>query len=240
MSQIWISASAKGYACRSTSSGGPRLAIAGSGGSFHSRLQQGPAITERKLLDRIEHLEPMANKGREAAAYLHHLLFYPHCNSEGFTNFSQGASHSDDRQFSEMLQCRDSWGELQSLSSGRIGDGAGLRPSPCFRESSDWIGGSRVFTEPFSTCTLGRLASEDEPEASRFRNYRNHLGIPKSWSIAGHFLELCGLDDLAECAWRATLVTLPMGLPLPSETIDCRRFLSRESLKCANSWKATL
>jgi hypothetical protein len=60
-----------------------------------------------------------------------------------------------------------------------------------------------VRTEVCSAHTLDVLKWRDDNGRRFFADYCHHHGVPPGWSLSGHFLELCGLDDLAEQAWRA-------------------------------------
>ena len=166
---------------------------------------KGVKITDPQLLRRIDFIETITNRGKEADTYLHHLENSQQEDFGGWTVFCQGDPFPHSPDFLKLLGYRDSWEEVQPLTSGymEIWD----VPPRSFKVLNDeeWIGRLPVYTEQFSLHTMEPLGWIDEGANDIFTDYRKHFGLEKGWSIAGHFLESCGLEELAEQAWRSSL-----------------------------------
>lgn len=168
---------------------------------------KGEEITDEKVLGRIDHLEALPNQGRESDTYLHHLENYGHDGDEHWTAFTQGDPFSHNPAFLQLLRHRDAWADVQSLTSYYLSHGQ--TPPHVLREvqDSEWIRGIPVRTELSSARSLGNLNWQDSESAYRvFRDYAEFHQLPPGWSLTGHFIEQCGLAELAEEAWRAVIV----------------------------------
>jgi hypothetical protein len=166
---------------------------------------KGGRILGKELLRRIDHLIPLPNQGREADSYLYHVGHFPHGEAGEWTVFCQGDPFPHSPDFFRLLGAAGSWRDVQALTAYYTVDSdAPPRPTRIL-EDEEWISGLAVRTELCSAHTLDPLNWQDEVWQGFLREYREHHRIPKGWSVAGHFLEACGMTDLAEEAWRATL-----------------------------------
>jgi hypothetical protein len=172
---------------------------------------KGQRIVDRELLKRIDQLIPLPNRGREADTYLHHLQHHEEACEGGFTVFCQGDPFPHSPDFLRLLGVSAIWGDVQALTAYYLVD-SDAPPQPTrILEDEEWIGGLAVRTELCSAHTLDPLNWQDEVWQGFLREYREHHGIPKGWSVAGHFLEACGMTQLAKEAWRATLTRFAYG-----------------------------
>jgi len=166
---------------------------------------KGPSLKDPKVLARIGHLERLSNQGKEADTYLHHLASFRVRDEKGWTIFCQGDPFPHSPDFLGLLRNRAAWAEVQALTSGYVEEQDVPPANLALLQSDERIGGMKVRTECFSVRTLGVLGWDDEAGAARFKDYCRYFGVPKGWSVAGYFLEQCGLTGLAEQAWRAEL-----------------------------------
>ncbi|MEI7909897.1 MAG: hypothetical protein WCK77_09705, partial [Verrucomicrobiota bacterium] len=172
---------------------------------------KGPEILDPLLRQRVDHLVALPNLGREADTYLHHLQEYPQPAPEGWTVFCQGDPFPHSPDFLALLQHPDRWAEVQPLTAGYVTTSdippANLR----VLDDGEWLGRHAIRTELSSTATLDMHGWQDEGGRKIMRDYCQHHCLPRGWSITGHFLETCGLTDLAEQAWDAALVQFAYG-----------------------------
>ncbi|MCW1915663.1 DUF3431 domain-containing protein [Luteolibacter sp. GHJ8] len=168
---------------------------------------KGPEISDPRLLERINHLQVLPNRGREADTYLHHLQSYPHDSGENWTIFVQGDPFPHSPNFLALLRHRDAWKDVQALTGMYKDDNH--TPPWLLRELQDdeWIRGLAVRTEYSSARSLGNMSWNDGEGAYRcFQDYADFYNLPRGWSLTGHFVEKCGLVPIAEEAWRAVVV----------------------------------
>jgi hypothetical protein len=175
---------------------------------------KGKRIRDKQVLERIDHLVALSNRGRAADSYLCHLEKFAHDPEDGWTAFSGGDPLSRDRQFIHTLQHRDGWEDVQVLA-GESGE-----PELC------------------SAATLSLIGRADESGVSFLRDYRSYHGLPEGCHVSSHFLDGCGLTALADEAWRAVLaLRAPAAMfavrndrlaRLPEDRIPAMRKLARE------------
>ena len=167
---------------------------------------KGPRISSKPLLERIDHLVPLPNQGRESDTYLYHVEHFPHGDASEWTVFCQGDPFPHSRDFLELLKQRDLWEDIQPLTSGYLDDGISP-PQVCKDlETDEWLRGLPVRTELLSASTL-RMVRWHDPAAGGFiEDYCKYVNLPAGWSVTGYFLESCGWSALAREAWKATLV----------------------------------
>lgn len=167
---------------------------------------KGGRILDKQLLARIDHLVPLPNRGRESDTYLYHVEHFPHGAASEWTVFCQGDPFPHSRDFLELLNHRDIWAEIQPLTSGYLDDGVSP-PTVCRElETDEWLRGFPVRTELLSAHTLRFIRWHDPAGGGFIEDYCNHVQLPSGWSVTGYFLESCGLNSLAEDAWKASLV----------------------------------
>ncbi|MBN8460394.1 MAG: hypothetical protein J0M04_21405 [Verrucomicrobia bacterium] len=172
---------------------------------------KGPEILDAKVLARIDKLEVLPNQGREADTYLHHLQTHGHGPADEWTVFCQGDPFPHSPDLLKLLDLRGHWAEVQPLTSGYMA--ASDIPPANLRvmEDREWVGDIPVYTEFYSPATLDTTTWQDGGGRNIFKDYSQHHRLPRGWSISGHFLELCGLTDLAADAWRASLARFGYG-----------------------------
>ncbi len=165
---------------------------------------KGEAIADKRLLGRIDHLEILPNKGRESDTYLHHVANYAHGAADEWTIFCQGDPFYHNPDFVRLLGHRDRWQDVQALTSGYNED----YPPRVLREleTGEWIAGIPIRTDLYSAGTLRAALWRDETGEGFIKDYSERYGLPPGWSVSGHFLEACGLKELARRAWKASLV----------------------------------
>lgn len=172
---------------------------------------KGGRILDKELLRRIDQLIPLPNQGREADTYLYHLGHFTHGEPEEWTVFCQGDPFPHSPDFIRLLGASGSWQEVQALTAYYLVDSDAPPQATRVLEDEEWIGDMAVRTELCSAHTLDVLNWQDEVWQGFLREYREHHQIPKGWSVAGHFLEACGLLELAKEAWKATLTRFAYG-----------------------------
>ncbi|MES2475491.1 MAG: hypothetical protein V4640_06905 [Verrucomicrobiota bacterium] len=162
---------------------------------------KGPQIEDAILLDRIAELLPLPNAGREPDTYLYHLSRQTPGKPDDWTVFCQGDPFPHSPNFINLLEHRDLWNDVQGLTGRYVEN---VPPSVCeaFQEN-ERIRGISVRTEVCSAHTLDILMWRDDVGRRFFGEYCEHHGLPPGWSVSAHFLELCGLTDLAHAAWHA-------------------------------------
>ena len=172
---------------------------------------KGPEILDAKVLARIDTLVTLPNQGREADTYLYHILTHEAGPADGRTVFCQGDPFPHSPDFLKLLDLHDHWAEVQPLTSGYMVASdippANLRAT----EDREWVGDIPIYTEFFSPATLDTTTWQDGGGRNIFKDYSSHHRLPRGWSIGGHFLELCGLGDLAAAAWNASLARFAYG-----------------------------
>lgn len=173
---------------------------------------KGKKIPDKKVLQRIDRLVTLPNRGRESDTYLHHLQHHPHSAAEEWTAFCQGDPFPHSPDFLKLLERRDLWTEVQPLTAGYAEYCEVPPPSARILDDAEWIAGMPVRTELCSAHTLDILGWQDEVGGRRFfKDYCLHHHLRRGMSISGHFLESCGLTEIAEQAWRAALAQFAYG-----------------------------
>ena len=172
---------------------------------------KGPEIRDKRIRRKIRHLEELPNKGRESDTYLHHLDRFTHGSPDHWTVFCQGDPFPHSPGFLKLLELRTHWSEIQPLTAGYVKEAdippANLRAT----QDADWLGDVPVYTEYCSASTLDMNGWQDDGGRRIFKDYLQHHRLPRGWSISGHFLENCGLHDLASRAWEAELMRFTYG-----------------------------
>jgi len=162
---------------------------------------KGPVVRDKAVLARIDQLTKLTNRGREADTYLAHLQKGRTAEDGEFTIFCQGEPFTHSPDFLELLAHRERWEEIQSLTAGY--DNAINIPPEILRkqEQGQWLGKCKVRTEPFSPWTLQTLGWYDAPAREWMEGFHRRHGTPRDWSVAGFFMDLVGLPEVAKAAW---------------------------------------
>jgi hypothetical protein len=172
---------------------------------------KGRRIVNKRVLERVDHLVGLSNRGRAADSYLHHVARFPHEAGNHWTAFCGGDPLSRNLWFIHSLQDRGRWDDVQVLAGE---------------------------AELCSAATLNLIARADESGVSFLRDYRSYHGLPEGCHVSSHFLDGCGLTELGDEAWRAVLaLRAPFAMfavrndrlaRLPEDRIPVMRKLARE------------
>lgn len=146
--------------------------------------------------------------------YLHHLMLDEQRSDARYTVFCNGAPQHLSPAFTDLLDTWPDWGDVQPLSWAGVtrhdapgGHDADL-PDPGTNtgfDTRDWIDGLPVEAVRFSPRDLGAIGRFDRATFRIGRRYRQLHGLTDSTHLGEHFLQLCGLADLAESARQADL-----------------------------------
>jgi hypothetical protein len=167
---------------------------------------KGPELVSAKLIKRINFLITLPNRGRESDTYLHHVQHFKHGSPSSWTVFTQGDPFPHSPNFIKLLGQRDCWQDVQPLTSAYVDESDNPPRVRRMLETDEWIRGIPIRTELLSANTLRMNSWNDAFGGSYIQSYCDYYHIPLGWSVSGYFLETCGLAELAEKAWRATLV----------------------------------
>jgi hypothetical protein len=172
---------------------------------------KGPEIEDGNILERVDYLANLPNVGREADTYLYHISNFPHQGPNEWTVFCQGDPFPHNPHFLDLLELSAHWSDVQPLTAGYL-EKLNIPPTNLrITLDMDWLGDIPVHTELCSASTMDMNGWQDEVGRNIFSDYVKHNKIPSGWSISGHFLECCGLKDLAEKAWEADLLRFCYG-----------------------------
>lgn len=165
---------------------------------------KGPSKISSAVKLRTKEIIQLPNKGREADTYIKHLLNYSHGKDNEWTVFVQGDPFPHSPDLLALLERCDHWSEVQGLTSGydkKFDDPPSVVK---LRNTDQWLGPYELRTEPFSIGTMDVIGWYEPTVRNITVHYREHHILPRGWSVGGHFLELCGLDDLAAQAWNTS------------------------------------
>jgi hypothetical protein len=163
---------------------------------------KGPQLDDKSILGRINQLTTLPNVGRESDTYLAHLQHGLTKDDGEWTIFTQGDPFLHSPDFLKLIATRGvEWNPVQPLTASY---NTAIQVPPkfiCDIEVAEWPNGLRVRTALLSLPTLAGLGNYDH---SKFGpDYVKNHGLPAGWNVTGHFLELCGMSELAEKAWRS-------------------------------------
>lgn len=166
---------------------------------------KGTKITNKKILDRASRVVNIPNVGRESDTYLHHIQNFGDFGNDKWQIFIQGDPFPHNPKLLELLNSRKMWKSIQNLTSGYM-DQCNIPPAILKDlEIDEWIGDVQLRTEQFSLWTMDMLKWSDVGGKRIMRDHSKFYGLQCGWNITGHFLEKCGLIDLAENAWSSDL-----------------------------------
>lgn len=157
---------------------------------------KGPLIESLPALRRADVIERRPNTGRESETYLHHLRAHGDSDSE-WTIFTQGDPFEHSPDFLELLKHQESWGPIQPLTIRWL-DATDIPPRHLIEsETGDWIKGCKIRKEIFSLHSLTALKFVDHGMDGHRSNYRRIYEVEPGENIVAHFLNLCGLPEIA-------------------------------------------
>lgn len=172
---------------------------------------KGKKIRDKKIINRADKILNIKNVGRESDTYLYHVETYEHGGDNEWTIFTQGDPFPHSPAFLKLISRRNEWSDVQPLSAGYLENS--INPPPHFRhwEKGEWLDQLPIRTEEISTWSLDMIKYRDDFGIKGVKNYSRVHNIPLGWNLAGHFLEMCGLIETAERAWRSDIAYMNYG-----------------------------
>lgn len=140
-----------------------------------------------------------------AEMHLRHLLALPGGAPRDLTVFCDGQPFDAAPALLDLIDSEDEWSDVQPLGAPlalRDLPEAELAQHPGQR---DWIGGLPVEPQHFCPRSLSTLGGRDAEAQWLARQYRRLHGLDRGTHLLGHFLDLCGLGELARAARRSDL-----------------------------------
>jgi tetratricopeptide (TPR) repeat protein len=171
---------------------------------------KGPAI-EPGVLSRDVTLIELPNAGRESGSYIHHLMHnFDEVEGE-FTVFTQADPFEHAPHILDLVRVWQRWDDVQPLSLMWLADKK-IPPSRLLeRERGDWIDDLAVRREFFSLTTWAPVGFFDEGAWGIGNTYRQKHMLPNGTNIMAHFMEFCGLKELAAAAEPAEVGSFSYG-----------------------------
>jgi len=163
---------------------------------------KGPEISDPLILERIDQLTILPNQGREADTYLAHLEHGRTDEDGEWTIFTQADPFQHSPDFVELVNSRsEGWNAVQPLTQGWDVRHDCPPAWICDLEEAEWQNGLRVRTELMCIQNLVLFGNYDFNQFGA--DYTKMFQLPKGWNVAAHFLENCGMHEMAEKAWRS-------------------------------------
>ena len=158
---------------------------------------KGENIVDPTILAKVHHIVKRPNLGRESETYLYHMQLSGRSDRD-FTVFAQGDPFEHSPDFLDLLKVWERWSDLQPLTWQWRAE-ANIPPLPILLDYEGYLRGRlRVRAERFSLSTWGPLGFIDPGAQRTSVDYRaQHGRLPEGTNVASHFLELCGLTELA-------------------------------------------
>jgi hypothetical protein len=158
---------------------------------------KGPEVASGTIREGIV-VRPLPNHGRESGTYLHHLRSHFHPADGEFTVFTQADPFKHSPGFLQLMEQPQYWRDVQPLSVQWL-EAMNIPPHDLVASDvRDWIGDIPLRTEHFSLHTWAPVAFFDQGAFRAGDEYRADHSLPSGITILEHFLELCGLDWLAD------------------------------------------
>lgn len=185
---------------------------------------KGPDI-EPGVLNRDVNLIRLPNAGRESGTYMHHLMHEFRAEEGEFTVFTQADPFEHAPHILDLVRVWQRWDDVQPLSLMWLADKK-IPPARLLeRETSDWIDGMAVRREYFSLTTWAPIGFFDEGAWGIGSTYRQKHMLPSGVNIMAHFLDFCGLKELAAQAEPAEVGTFSYGAIFAVRNTRVQRFL---------------
>lgn len=185
---------------------------------------KGPDI-EPGVLSRDVVLTRLPNAGRESGTYMHHMMhnFDP---SEGeFTVFTQADPFEHAPHILDLVRVWQRWDDVQPLSLMWLAEKKIPPVRLLERETAGWIDDLAVRREYFSLTTWAPVGFFDEGAWGIGNMYRQKHMLPNGTNIMAHFLDFCGLKELARQAEPAELGAFSYGAIFAVRNERVQRFL---------------
>lgn len=185
---------------------------------------KGPDI-EPHVLSRDVTLIRLPNAGRESGTYIHHLMHQFRADEGEFTVFTQADPFEHAPHILDLVRVWQRWDDVQPLSLMWLAEKK-IPPARLLeRETADWIDGLAVRREFFSLTTWAPLGFFDEGAWGIGATYRQKHMLPNGANIMSHFLDFCGLKELAAQAEPAEVGTFSYGAIFAVRNRRVQRFL---------------
>ncbi len=190
---------------------------------------KGARIESPDVIRRATRIIDRPNVGRESETYLHHMATEVK-GDQDFTVYAQGDPFTHSPDFISLLENWRDWNRLQPMSWQWRAD-RNIPPAALLADYERNLGGRlHVRPERFSLTTWGPIDFVDQGACGMGTVYRLvQGGLPEGINIAGHFLRLCKLDDIAVKAERHALGIFSYGAIFAARN-DLVAALPRESL----------
>lgn len=171
---------------------------------------KGPDI-EPGVLSREVNLIRLPNTGRESGTYMHHLMHNFRADEGEFTVFTQADPFEHAPHILDLVRVWQRWEDVQPLSLMWLAEKKIPPPRLLERETADWIDELAIRREFFSLTTWAPVGFFDEGAWGIGSTYRQKHMLPSGVNIMAHFLDFCGLKELAAQAETAEVGTFSYG-----------------------------
>lgn len=140
----------------------------------------------------------LPNHGRESHTYLYHLRHHFDAAASEFTVFTQGDPFEHSPGFLQLTRIAAYWRDVQPLSVQWV-EAKNIPPRHLVgSDLRDWVSDIPIRAERFSLHTWAPVAFFDKGAWGIGNQYRIDHRLPSGFTILEHFLELCGLQALAD------------------------------------------
>lgn len=171
---------------------------------------KGPAL-EPGIFSRDVTVVQLPNAGRESGTYMHHLMHRFDASEGEFTVFTQADPFEHAPHILDLVRVWRQWSDVQPLSLMWLAEQKTPPALLLERETSDWIGDLAIRREFFSLTTWAPVGFLDQGAWGIGNTYRQKHMLPNGTNIMAHFLDFCGLSEMAAEAETAELGVFSYG-----------------------------
>jgi tetratricopeptide (TPR) repeat protein len=188
---------------------------------------KGPALDPTMFRNGNVRVIPLRNAGRESQTYIHHLMHEFRAEEGAYTVFTQGDPFEHAPYFLDLVADTARWRHVQPLSLQWMAE-KNIPPRLVVEsDRRDWMGGLPVRPEHFSLQTWAPLHFFDEGAWGIGATYRQKHMLSAGENIMAHFLELCGLNELAATAREGDLGVFSYGAIFAAHNTRIANFLAQ-------------
>lgn len=180
---------------------------------------------EPGVLSRDVVLTRLPNAGRESGTYMHHMMHNFRPEEGEFTVFTQADPFEHAPHILDLVRVWQRWDDVQPLSLMWLADKKVPPVRLLERETAGWIDNLAVRREYFSLTTWAPIGFFDEGAWGIGNTYRQKHMLPSGTNIMAHFLEFCGLQELAAQAEPAEVGSFSYGAIFAVRNSRVQRFL---------------